>query len=78
MSDDLHVEVSTLAPPSEAHYRMAYALKELRRYLIPDANDEISQEQLRELESYGGGEVTEHGDSKLNTSQVNFRGTLKL
>lgn len=55
LSDDLHVEVSALAPPSEAHGRMSYALKELRKYLIPDANDEISQEQLRELESYGGG-----------------------
>lgn len=53
LSDDLHVEVSALAPPSEAHARMSYALKELRKYLIPDANDEISQEQLRELESYG-------------------------
>lgn len=64
LSDDLHVEVSALAPPSEAHARMSYALKELRKYLIPDANDEISQEQLRELESYGmeGGaeEVTEN------------------
>lgn len=75
LSDDLHVEVSTLAPPSEAHGRMAYALKELRRYLIPDANDEISQEQLRELESYGGVEGNEEGDPKSRSSQAAFRGS---
>ncbi|XP_075166546.1 quaking related 58E-2 [Haematobia irritans] len=45
----LHVEVSTVAPPAEAYARMAYALAELRRYLIPDKHDEIRQEQFREL-----------------------------
>ncbi|KAK6632369.1 hypothetical protein RUM44_007411 [Polyplax serrata] len=74
LSDDLHVEVSTMAPPSEAHGRMSYALKELRRYLIPDANDEISQEQLRELESYGGVEGNEEAESKPRSNQAPFRG----
>ncbi|XP_058979792.1 KH domain-containing, RNA-binding, signal transduction-associated protein 2-like [Musca domestica] len=45
----LHVEVSTVAPPAEAYARMAYALAELRRYLIPDKHDDIRQEQFREL-----------------------------
>ena len=41
LSDDLHVEITAFAPPSEAHARVAYALAEVRKYLIPDANDEI-------------------------------------
>ncbi|XP_055312990.1 KH domain-containing, RNA-binding, signal transduction-associated protein 2-like isoform X1 [Sitodiplosis mosellana] len=49
LNDDLHVEISALAPPAEAHARVAYALAEVRKYLIPDSNDVIRQEQLREL-----------------------------
>jgi len=29
---------------------VAYALTEVRKYLIPDSNDEIRQEQMREME----------------------------
>merc|ERR1719411_1649376 len=50
LNDDLHVEITAFAPPSEAHARIAYALTEVRKYLIPDSNDEIRQEQMRELE----------------------------
>lgn len=69
MNDDLHVEISALAPPgikqqlfktleyliilvfliAEAHARAAYALAEVRKYLIPDSNDCIRQEQMREM-----------------------------
>ena len=35
------MEITAFAPPSEAHARVAYALAEVRKYLIPDANDEI-------------------------------------
>lgn len=48
--EDLHVEITAFAPPAEAHARIAYALTELRKYLIPDSNDEIRQEQMREME----------------------------
>jgi len=44
------VEITAFAPPAEAHARIAYALTELRKYLIPDSNDEIRQEQMREME----------------------------
>lgn len=58
LSDDLHVEVSANGPPAEVHARIAYAMAELRKYLIPDSNDFIRQEQMRELmedqESEGG------------------------
>ncbi|XP_023315424.1 KH domain-containing, RNA-binding, signal transduction-associated protein 2-like isoform X2 [Trichogramma pretiosum] len=50
LSDDLHVEISALAPPAEAHARIAFALAEVRKYLIPDNNDNIRQEQMREME----------------------------
>lgn len=53
LNDELHVEISALAPPAEAHARVAYALAEVRKYLIPDSNDEIRQEQFRELVADG-------------------------
>lgn len=51
LSRDLHIEISTVAPPSEAYHRLAYALAEVRKFMIPDANDDIRMEQMRELES---------------------------
>ncbi|XP_075168474.1 KH domain-containing, RNA-binding, signal transduction-associated protein 3-like [Haematobia irritans] len=49
LNKNLYVEISTLAPPAEAYARISYALAEIRKYIIPDKNDEISQEQYREL-----------------------------
>lgn len=50
LSRDLHVEISTVASPAEAYHRLAYALAEIRKYMIPDANDDIRLEQLREMD----------------------------
>merc|ERR1719411_1765945 len=50
LQEELHVEITAFAPPAEAHARIAFALTEVRKYLIPDSNDEIRQEQMRELE----------------------------
>lgn len=50
LHEELHVEITAFAPPAEAHARVAYALTEVRKYLIPDSNDEIRQEQMREME----------------------------
>lgn len=50
LADDLHVEVTSFAPPAEAHARMAFALSEVRRFLVPDYNDDIRQEQMREMQ----------------------------
>ena len=50
LQEELHVEITAFAPPAEAHARVAYALTEVRKYLIPDSNDEIRQEQMREME----------------------------
>jgi hypothetical protein len=35
LSEDLHVEISTFSAPAEAHARIAYALAEVRRFLVP-------------------------------------------
>ncbi|CAO1408697.1 unnamed protein product [Diamesa tonsa] len=51
LNDDLHVEISAIGPPSECYARVAFALAEVRKYLIPDSNDNIRQEQLREIMS---------------------------
>ncbi|XP_023326744.1 KH domain-containing, RNA-binding, signal transduction-associated protein 3 [Eurytemora carolleeae] len=61
LQEDLHVEITAFAPPAEAHARIAYALTEVRKYLIPDSNDEIRQEQMREMEIIStNGEVIEN------------------
>nr|XP_018895640.1 PREDICTED: KH domain-containing, RNA-binding, signal transduction-associated protein 2-like isoform X1 [Bemisia tabaci] len=53
LADELHVEIVALAAPAEAHARIAFALAELSKYLVPDLNDEIHQEQMREIQQYG-------------------------
>ena len=35
LQEELHVEVTAHAPPAEAYARIAYALTEIRRYLVP-------------------------------------------
>lgn len=67
LNNDLHVEISTIAPPAEAYARIAYAMAELRKYLIPDSNDIIRQEQLRELMD----------STSLNDSEVNPKSSFK-
>uniref|UniRef100_W8BEA9 KH domain-containing, RNA-binding, signal transduction-associated protein 2 n=1 Tax=Ceratitis capitata TaxID=7213 RepID=W8BEA9_CERCA len=49
LNKDLFVEISTVATPAESYARVAYALAEIRKYLVPDKNDDVAQEQLREL-----------------------------
>lgn len=62
LMEDLHVEISALGPPAEAYARLAYALAEVRKYLIPDSNDNIRQQQMREMEIIG---ETTHNDERL-------------
>merc|ERR1719411_1590474 len=74
LNDDLHVEITAFAPPSEAHARLAYALTEARKYLIPDSNDEIRQEQMRELELISGDSIIDN----LKASQTAAAAALLL
>jgi len=66
LAEDLHVEITAFAPPAEAHARIAYALTEVRKYLIPDSNDEIRQEQMREMEL-----ISTNGDVIDSLKQAN-------
>ncbi|KAJ8710575.1 hypothetical protein PYW08_009090 [Mythimna loreyi] len=50
LTDELHVEISALAAPAEAHARIAYALAEVKKYLLPDTNDMIWQTQMRDID----------------------------
>ncbi|XP_036772170.1 KH domain-containing, RNA-binding, signal transduction-associated protein 2 [Manis pentadactyla] len=54
LSDELHVLIEVFAPPGEAYSRMSHALEEIKKFLVPDYNDEIRQEQLRELSYLNG------------------------
>ncbi|XP_072264570.1 KH domain-containing, RNA-binding, signal transduction-associated protein 2 [Pyxicephalus adspersus] len=56
LSDELHVLIEVFAPPGEAYSRMSHALEEIKKFLVPDYNDEIRQEQLRELSYLNGSE----------------------
>jgi len=49
LKQPLHLQISALAAPAEAHLRIATALTEVRPYLIPDSNDLIRQRQRQEL-----------------------------
>lgn len=74
LQEDLHVEITAFAPPAEAHARIAYALTEVRKYLIPDSNDEIRQEQMREMEMIStNGDVI---DNLKQTSAIVLNGSL--
>ena len=43
-------KVTAFASPAEAYARLALALTEVRKYLIPDGNDEIRQRQMKEIQ----------------------------
>lgn len=63
LADELNIEISAVGVPAEAHARMAYAMAELRKYLVPDNSDYISIEQLEEMERMReqGGNFQERG-----------------
>ncbi|XP_053566381.1 KH domain-containing, RNA-binding, signal transduction-associated protein 2 [Bombina bombina] len=61
LSDELHVLIEVFAPPGEAYSRMSHALEEIKKFLVPDYNDEIRQEQLRELSYLNGSEDSNQG-----------------
>uniref|UniRef100_T1IXP4 KHDC4/BBP-like KH-domain type I domain-containing protein n=1 Tax=Strigamia maritima TaxID=126957 RepID=T1IXP4_STRMM len=54
LNEELHIEVNTFAPPADAYARIGHALEELKKFLVPDDNDEIRQTQLQELAYING------------------------
>lgn len=49
LHDELHMDINTLGPPAEAHARIAFALAEIRKYLIPEYGDSSRQDAIMEI-----------------------------
>lgn len=49
LTEDLHVEIHTIAPPAEAHTRIAQALIQVRKYLVPEYNAPESTEKFFQM-----------------------------
>ncbi|KAL7735680.1 hypothetical protein ACLKA6_002558 [Drosophila palustris] len=69
--EDLHVEISTFAAPAEAHARIAYALAEVRRFLVPDYHDDIRQEQMWEMQALTSTPTLSHLDDSQSPTNTN-------
>ncbi|XP_056633305.1 KH domain-containing, RNA-binding, signal transduction-associated protein 3-like [Diorhabda sublineata] len=69
LSEELHVEISAFATPAEAHARIAYALAEVRRFLVPDYNDDIRQEQMWEMQVLSNQKNNKSDDSNVGVTQ---------
>ncbi|XP_072169842.1 KH domain-containing, RNA-binding, signal transduction-associated protein 2-like isoform X2 [Diadema setosum] len=54
LNEELHVQIEVLGSASDAYYRLAHSIGEVQKYLVPDPNDDIRQEQLRELAVISG------------------------
>ncbi|XP_066573444.1 KH domain-containing, RNA-binding, signal transduction-associated protein 1b isoform X1 [Amia ocellicauda] len=57
LSMELHVFIEVFAPVPEAYLRMAHAMEEVKKFLIPqDMMDDICQEQFMEMSYLNGGQ----------------------
>ncbi|KAM6916578.1 KH domain-containing, RNA-binding, signal transduction-associated protein 2 isoform 1-T2 [Xenentodon cancila] len=74
LSNDLHVLIEVFAPPGEAYSRMSHALEEIKKFLVPDYNDEIRQEQLRELSLLNGSDESSRGRNLRPATTISTRG----
>ncbi|XP_045717251.1 KH domain-containing, RNA-binding, signal transduction-associated protein 3 isoform X2 [Phyllostomus hastatus] len=74
LHDDLHVLIEVFAPPAEAYARMGHALEEIKKFLIPDYNDEIRQAQLQELTYLNGGSENADAPAARGKSALRTRG----
>ncbi|KAI5608129.1 KH domain-containing, RNA-binding, signal transduction-associated protein 3, partial [Silurus asotus] len=75
LNEDLHVLIEVFAPPAEAYARMGHALEEIKKFLIPDYNDEIRQAQLQELTFLNGGSEDAKVPAVRGKSNSRARGT---
>ncbi|XP_042601979.1 KH domain-containing, RNA-binding, signal transduction-associated protein 3 isoform X1 [Cyprinus carpio] len=75
LNEDLHVLIEVFAPPAEAYARMGHALEEIKKFLIPDYNDEIRQAQLQELTYLNGGSEDAKVPAARGKSSTRCRGT---
>ncbi|KAL9979906.1 hypothetical protein ACROYT_G008424 [Oculina patagonica] len=54
LDEELHVLIEVEAPPGQAHARLGLAIEEIKKFLVPENNDEIHQEQMREMAILNG------------------------
>lgn len=54
LNEELHVNIEVYAQATDAYQRLAHAVTEVHKYMVPDPNDGIRQEQLRELAALKG------------------------
>lgn len=54
LNEPLHIDIVALAPPAEAHARIAFALAEVRKYLSPDAGELNMGPEHLEMEFLSG------------------------
>ncbi|XP_068681090.1 KH domain-containing, RNA-binding, signal transduction-associated protein 2-like isoform X2 [Montipora foliosa] len=54
LEEELHVLIEVEAPPGQAHARLGLAIEEIKKFLVPENNDEIHQEQMREMAILNG------------------------
>ncbi|XP_071807111.1 KH domain-containing, RNA-binding, signal transduction-associated protein 2-like isoform X1 [Asterias amurensis] len=76
LNEDLHVLIEVYAPAADAYNRLAYGIAEVRKYLIPDPNDEIRQSQLRELAIISGSYNEPPAGTGRGVSNAGSRGAM--
>ncbi|XP_057312564.1 KH domain-containing, RNA-binding, signal transduction-associated protein 2-like isoform X1 [Hydractinia symbiolongicarpus] len=69
LKEPLHVLIEVEAPKSDAHARLAAALAEIKKYMVPE-NDEIRQEQMREMALLNSYEKHPDGSGIAATSVI--------
>ncbi|XP_056597531.1 KH domain-containing, RNA-binding, signal transduction-associated protein 3 isoform X2 [Triplophysa dalaica] len=75
LNEDLHVLIEVFAPPAEAYARMGHALEEIKKFLIPDYNDEIRHAQLQELTYLNGASEDAKVPAVRGKTSTRARGT---
>ncbi|KAI7798611.1 putative KH domain-containing [Triplophysa rosa] len=75
LNEDLHVLIEVFAPPAEAYARMGHALEEIKKFLIPDYNDEIRHAQLQELTYLNGASEDAKVPAARGKTSTRARGT---
>lgn len=66
LNEELHVEITSFAPAADAYGRLAHALAEVKRFLVPDYYDDIRQHQLRELAILNGDRKKGKGNGEVS------------
>ncbi|ELT90894.1 hypothetical protein CAPTEDRAFT_228106 [Capitella teleta] len=61
LNDELHVNIECFGLPLDCHRRILLAMEEIRKFLVPDYDDDIRNAQMQELRYLNGGELPPRG-----------------